>query len=69
MTKIKTGKPDVSPDKPSHTPRTRQGNNPGHYKKQRGHLPDGRSTAERSTGVRAKTKNPILPGMPNLSPA
>lgn len=69
MARIKTGKPDVSPDKPSHTPNTKQGNSTGNYEKQRGHLPDGRSTAARSTGVRAKTKNPILPGMPNLSPA
>ena len=34
-----------------------------------GHLPDGRSTAERSTGINAKAREPIDPRMPNLSPA
>jgi hypothetical protein len=33
-----------------------------------GHLPDGRSTAERSTGINPKAHDPILPAMPNLSP-
>jgi hypothetical protein len=46
----------------------REGNSTGNYEKQPGHLPDGRSTARRSTGVRPKPHDPILPGMPNLSP-
>lgn len=58
----------MSVDLPAHTRGVRQGNSTGNYEKQPGHLPDGTSTAKRSTGVRAKTKNPILPGMPNLSP-
>lgn len=65
---IRVGKPDVSQDKPSHTPGVRQGNSTGNYESQKGHLPDGRSTAARSTGVRPKPHDPILPGMPNLSP-
>lgn len=65
---IKVGQPQTSPDKPSHTPGVREGNSTGNYEKQPGHLPDGRSTARRSTGVRPKPHDPILPGMPNLSP-
>ncbi|MCP9491714.1 MAG: hypothetical protein MSC31_17845 [Solirubrobacteraceae bacterium MAG38_C4-C5] len=66
---LKTGKPDVSPDALAHTPGIMQGNKPGNYEKQAGHKPDGRSTAERSTGVNADTHEPIDPSMPNLSPA
>jgi hypothetical protein len=66
---LKVGKPDVSPDAPAHTPGIEQGNSKGSYESQTGHLPDGRSTAERSTGVNPESKNPIDPSMPNLSPA
>ncbi len=66
---IKIGKPDVSPDALAHTPGVMQGNKPGNYEKQQGHKPDGRSTAERSTGVNPDTHGPIDPAMPNLSPA
>jgi hypothetical protein len=65
---MRIGKRDVRPDKPSHTPGVPQGNSTGNYEKQPGHLPDGRSTAERSTGINAEHRNPIMPGMPNLSP-
>jgi hypothetical protein len=65
---IRVGKPDVKPDKPAHVAGIRQGNSSGNYDKSKGHLPDGRSTAARSTGVRPKAHEPILPGMPNLSP-
>jgi hypothetical protein len=34
-----------------------------------GHKPDGTSTAERSTGIDPKAREPIDPRMPNLSPA
>jgi len=44
------------------------GNQSGNYEKQVGHLSDGRSTAERSTGVNPKARNPIDPRMPNLPP-
>jgi len=65
---LRTGQPDVSPDKPSHVPGVFQGNAVGNYEKQKGHLPDGRSTAARSTGINADMHDPIAPGMPNLSP-
>ena len=66
---LKVGKPDVSPDAPSHTPGIRMGNSEGNYKKQKGHLPDGRVTAERSTGINPELRNPIVPQvMPNLPP-
>jgi hypothetical protein len=65
---IRVGKPDVSHDKPAHVAGIRQGNSSGNYEKSKGHLPDGRSTAARSTGIRPKGHDPILPGMPNLSP-
>lgn len=65
---LKVGEPDVSPDRPSHTRGVPEGNAPGNYLKQPGHLPDGRSTAERSTGIDPESRNPIDPSMPNLSP-
>jgi hypothetical protein len=68
MANLRVGKPDVKPDTPAHTPGINQGNSKGNYEKQPGHLPDGRSTAERSTGVDPKHRNAIDPRMPNLSP-
>jgi hypothetical protein len=65
---LKTGKPDVTPDLPSHTQGTPMGNSKGNYEKMPGHRPDGKSTAQRSTGVNAKFQEPIDPSMPNLSP-
>jgi hypothetical protein len=67
VARIKTGKPDVKPDASAHTSGVAQGN-AGRHDKQAGHLPDGRSTSERSTGVNAKHQNAIDPRMPNLSP-
>jgi hypothetical protein len=66
---ISVGRPDVSPSLPSHTRGVRAGNSRGNYRRQRGHLPDGRSTAARSTGIDPGSHEPIAPGMPNLSPA
>ncbi|MFB4311206.1 hypothetical protein [Actinomadura sp. GTD37] len=66
---IKIGRPDVKPDKPSHTRGVREGNNTGNYEKQPGHRPDGGSTQRRSTGINASDREPILDSMPNLSPA
>jgi hypothetical protein len=68
MAKIRVGKPDVKHDAPSHTPGVKQGNSTGNYEKSGGHLPDGRSTAERSTGINPSKHGPIDPRMPNLSP-
>jgi hypothetical protein len=55
-------------DKPTHVKGTFTGNAPGNYDKMPGHLPDGRSTAERSTGINPSKRDPIDPRMPNLSP-
>ena len=55
-------------DMPAHTPGTKSGNSKGNYDSQAGHLPDGRRTAEASTGVNAKAREPIDPRMPSLSP-
>jgi len=65
---LRVGKPDVRPSVSAHTPGNREGNQPGSYEKMRGHFDDDTSDAERSTGIGAEHKNPILPGMPNLSP-
>ena len=65
---LKTGQPDVEPDLPAHTPGIASGNSRGNYESQPGHNPDGTSTAERSTGVDPKARDPIDPRMPNLSP-
>ena len=69
MANLKIGTPDVAPDAPAHTAGIRQGNATGNYEKQDGHLPDGRSTSRRSTGINPDMANPIDPRMPNLSPA
>lgn len=64
----RSDKRGVQPDSSAHTPGIREGNAPGAYARQRGHLPDGRSRARRSTGVNPKAHEPIDPRMPNLSP-
>jgi hypothetical protein len=69
MANLKIGKPDTKPDAPAHTPGIAQGNSLGSYEQQEGHQHDGRSKAERSTGINAKHQSPIDPRMPNLSPA
>jgi hypothetical protein len=68
MAEIKLGKRAVKPDAPSHVRGIKQGNSRGNYESQAGHNPDGTSTAERSTGINPKARNPIDPSMPNLSP-
>ena len=69
MANLKVGKPDVAPDAPSHVPGIQRGGARGSYEKQPGHLPDGRVTAKRSTGINAENAGPIDPRMPNLPPA
>ena len=66
---VKTGKPDVAPDASAHVKGIEQGNSPGSYESMAGHLPDGRSQAERSTGINPGFQQPIDSRMPNLSPA
>lgn len=55
-------------DLPAHTPGIKSGNSKGNYERQAGHLPDGRRTADASTGINAKARQPIDPRMPNLPP-
>lgn len=66
---VTTGRPDVRPDTPSHVAGIREGNAPGAYECMPGHLPDGRVSSRRSTGVNPKGADPIDPRMPNLPPA
>lgn len=66
---LKRGPSQVTPDAPSHVKGIKQGNAKGNYERQAGHLPDGRSTAERSTGIDPRARDPIDPAMPNLTPA
>ena len=65
---LEVGKPQVSPDKPTHVKGVNEGNATGNYEQSPGHLPDGRSTARRSTGILPGKHEPIDPRMPNLSP-
>lgn len=71
---LKTGRPDVSPSKPSHIRGVPQGNDgrvrmktddPGLIDEG----PTGRGTARRSTGINPEHRDPIDPRMPNLSPS
>jgi hypothetical protein len=68
MADIKVGKPRVRPDTPSHTKGVHEGNKKGGYEHSAGHHDDGTADARRSTGVRPKRHDPILPIMPNLPP-
>lgn len=65
---IRVGPPDVDHATPVHVRGVRTGNKPGAYEKEPGHLPDGTSTARRSTGINPDSRDAILPEMPNLSP-
>ncbi|KAB8191547.1 hypothetical protein FH608_030315 [Nonomuraea phyllanthi] len=66
---LRIGRRDTRPDSPSHVKGVKEGNATGNYEKMDGHLPDGRSTAGRSTGINPRKHDPIDPDMPNLSPA
>jgi hypothetical protein len=66
---LEVGIPDVDPEAPSHVEGVIEGNSTGSYEQMEGHFDDGTSDARRSTGVDPDSKNPILPEMPNLSPA
>jgi len=68
MGNIRVGKPDVTPDYPSHVKGVRQGNQKGAYRKQIGHHKDGTADSRRSTGIRPKEHNAILTIMPNIPP-
>lgn len=66
------GKPQVRPDKPSHTPGSRQGNGKGHLRRQKGFKAKKApvtGTPARSTGINPSARAPIDPRMPVLSPS
>ena len=65
---LTVGDADVDPEKPSHVRGVIEGNEPGRYRRMKGHRPDGTSTAARSTGITPEDSEPIMDGMPNLSP-
>jgi hypothetical protein len=69
MAQIRVGEPDTPIDISSHTPGVPSGNSVGAYEMQPGHHPDGTADARRSTGVKPKRRDPILPVMPDLPPA
>ena len=69
MARIRLGRAQKPTDAPTHTPGVKQGNSVGNYEKQNGHLPDGRATAAKSTGIGISRREPIDPRMPNLPPA
>jgi hypothetical protein len=66
---IRIGTPKVHAAALTHVCGVRSGNKPGCCAQKPGHLPDGTSTARRSTGINPEARNPILPEMPNLTPA
>jgi hypothetical protein len=68
MGSIRVGKPDVKPDASAHTKGVHQGNAKGAYESQTGHHSDGTADARRSTGIKPKKHDAILPIMPNLPP-
>lgn len=68
MDNVRIGDASTDPDAPAHTAGTREGNEIGAYKKMPGHLRDDRSSARRSTGVRRRSSETIVPGSPNISP-
>ncbi|GAA4240974.1 hypothetical protein GCM10022254_67960 [Actinomadura meridiana] len=68
MAEIRVGKPHVKPDTPSHVKGVHQGNAKGGYEQEKGHHKDGTADSRRSTGVRPKRHDPILPIMPNVPP-
>jgi hypothetical protein len=68
MAKLRLGKGAARTDAPTHVKGIKQGNSRGNYDKQDGHLPDGRATAEKATGINPAARQPIDPRMPNIPP-
>lgn len=66
---ITVGRPEARPDVTAHVAGVRRGNDPCDAERQPGHLPGHRATARRSTGIDDRSRNPVLPDMPNLPPA
>ena len=66
--RLKLGPLQRRTERPTTTPGVKHGNSRGNYEKMAGHLPDGRATAERYTGINPQARQPIDPRMPNLQP-
>lgn len=58
----------TKPDTPAHVRGVIRGNATGSYERQRGHLPEDKSNAQRSTGIYPQGSEPIVSDMPNISP-
>lgn len=69
MARRKPGTAGNPADAPTHVKGISEGNSRGKYESMPGHMPDGTSSAARSTGVSVADSEPIDPSMPNLSPA
>jgi len=65
---LKVGKPRGTPTTSGKVRGTNEGNK-GPRENEPGHLPGGRVTARRSTGINPGAHDPIDPRMPNLPPA
>jgi len=68
MAGLRIGKRQTKTTSPTHIGGVKKGGEEGSYQAQTGHLANGRSTSERSTGINASAADPIDPRMPNLSP-
>ncbi len=72
---LRVGKPHTHPAFPTHVRGIRQGNRRGNIDEEKGIHPDeddarfASGSAERSTGINARARNPVDPRMPNLSPS
>lgn len=75
---LRVGKPDVWPSAPSHVKGIRSGNQAGAAAQKgfystgpapRRGISDIKGTAARSTGINPRSRNPIDPSSPNLSPS
>jgi hypothetical protein len=67
---LRVGRPDTTPDAPSHVPGIQQGNSPA--KRDPGNNRVGaqiKADARRSTSINPEARNPITPNAPNLPPA
>ena len=77
MANLRVGKPDTTPDAPSHVQGVNQGNASGGDQdldhEQTGETrpgrPRARARARRSTGINPGAREPIHPDSPTLSPA
>ncbi len=77
MGDLKVGKPDTTPDAPSHVQGVNQGNAPSEDQdldheqtgERRAGRPRARANARRSTGVNPGAREPIHPDSPTLPPA